>query len=126
PGAITINAQPTVACGRVFIGSLSGNVYSLSASTGCVHWYFQAASAVRAAVTVGRIQTPAGMQYAAFIGDQAGNLYAVDARTGKQIWKIKADNYPLSRITGSPVFHNGRVYAGIASGEEAAGGTSRY
>ena len=126
PGDITINAQPTVVGGRVFVGSLSGTVYSLSAATGCVHWFFQAASAVRAAVSVAQVQTGSGPRYAAFISDQAANVYAVDAATGKQIWKTKVDNFPLARVTGSPTFYNGRLYVGVASGEEAAGGATDY
>src|SRR5438552_17002700 len=81
PGDFTINAKPTVVGGRVFVGSLSGTVYSLSASTGCVHWYFQAASAVRAAVSVAQVQTSSGPRFAAFLRDQAANVYAVDAGT---------------------------------------------
>src|SRR5436190_9562822 len=126
PGDITINAQPTVVGGRVFVGSLSGTVYSLSAATGCVHWYFQAASAVRAAVSVAQVQTSSGPRFAAFISDQAANVYAVDAATGKQIWKTRVDNFPLARVTGSPTFYNGRLYVGVASGEEAAGGATDY
>src|SRR5215471_12494233 len=92
PGDITINAQPVVAGGRLYIGSLSGTVYSLDARTGCIYWHFQAASAVRAAVTIGRIQTSSGQVYAAFIADQGANVYAVDAETGKLLWKTKVDN----------------------------------
>ena len=51
PGELSADAQPTVAGGRVFVGTQSGTVYSLSAATGCVHWVFQAAAAVRAAVS---------------------------------------------------------------------------
>src|SRR5207247_7283338 len=112
PGDITINAQPTVAGGRVFVGSLSGTVYSLSAATGCVHWYFQAASAVRAAVSVAQVQTSSGPRFAAFISDQAANVYAVDAATGRQIWKTRVDNCALSRVTGSPTCYDGRLYVG--------------
>ena len=36
---------------RVAQVSQSGSVYSLDAATGCVHWFFQAAAPVRAAVT---------------------------------------------------------------------------
>jgi polyvinyl alcohol dehydrogenase (cytochrome) len=36
-----------------------GFPYSLSAGTGCIHWFVQAAGAVRAAVTVGRVGTGA-------------------------------------------------------------------
>ena len=30
--------QPAVVGGRVFVGSYSGNVYSLDAATGCIYW----------------------------------------------------------------------------------------
>ncbi|HYR82930.1 MAG TPA: PQQ-binding-like beta-propeller repeat protein [Terriglobia bacterium] len=126
PGDLSANAQPVVAGGRVFVGSPSGLVYSLSAATGCVHWYFQAASAVRAAVTIARIQTGSVQRYAAFFGDLAANVYAVDAGTGQLLWKTRIDNYPLARATGSVVFYNGRLYVGVASGEEIASVPADY
>src|SRR5256885_343364 len=42
PGDIQANSQPTIAGGRVFVGSPGGKVYSLDAKTGCVHWFFEA------------------------------------------------------------------------------------
>src|SRR5688572_16061387 len=78
PGELSSDSKPTVVGGRVYVGTQNGTVYSLNASTGCVHWFFQAASAVRAAVSVGRIETNSGPRYAAFIGDRAANVYAVD------------------------------------------------
>ena len=39
PGDVGADAQPTIVGGRVFVGSQSGNVYALSAATGCVHWF---------------------------------------------------------------------------------------
>ena len=126
PGDVGADAQPTIAGGRVFVGSQSGNVYSLSAATGCIHWFFQAAAPVRAAVTIGRIDTRSGRRYAAFIGDRAANVYAVDVADGKLLWKTKVDNFPIARVTGSPVFHNGRLYVGVASGEETAGAPADY
>src|SRR5262249_7712021 len=121
PGDVSADAQTTFVGRRVFIGSGTGNVYALSAATGFVHWVFQAAAAVRSAATIGRIQTASGQRYAAFIGDRAANLYAVDAATGMLLWKTKVDNFPLARVTGSPAFYNGRLYVGVASGEENAG-----
>jgi len=118
PGDLSANAQPIVAGGRVFVGSPSGIVYSLNAQTGCIHWYFQAASGVRAAITIARIDTPSGSRYAAFFGDQSATVYALDAANGSLLWKSKVDNYPLARVTGSPVFYNGRLFVGVASGEE--------
>ena len=126
PGDVAADAQPTVVGGRVFVGSQSGNVYALDASTGCIHWYFPAAASVRAAVTIGRVETDAGSRDVAFIGDRAGNVYAVEAAKSTLLWKTKVDDHPVARVTGSPVFHNGRLYVPVASGEETAGATSGY
>ena len=98
----------------------------LSAATGCVHWMFQAAAAVRAAVSVGQIQTRSGSRVAAFIGDRSANVYAVDAASGELLWKTRVDDFPFARVTGSPTFHNGRLYVGVASGEETAGAVADY
>jgi polyvinyl alcohol dehydrogenase (cytochrome) len=126
PGELSADSQPAIAGGRVFVGTQSGTVYALSVATGCVHWVFRADAAVRAAVTIGRIDTKSGARYAAFIGDRSGNLYAVDATTGTQIWKSHLDDHPFARVTASPTFYNGRLYVGIASGEETAGSTADY
>ncbi len=122
PGDIQANSQPTIAGGRVFVGSPGGNVYSLDAKTGCVQWFFSAEAGVRTAVTLAR----AGSSNLAFFGDAKAFVYAVDAATGKQLWKTKADAFPVAGITSSPVFHNGRIYIGIRSGEEGSGADPLY
>jgi polyvinyl alcohol dehydrogenase (cytochrome) len=126
PGELSANAQPVIAGGRVFVGSPSGIVYSLNAQSGCIHWYFQAAAGVRTAITIARIDTPGGPRNAALFGDLTANVYAVDAATGALIWKTKVDNFPLARVTGSPVFYDGRLYVGVASGEEIGAVPSDY
>jgi len=118
PGDIQAYSQPTIAGGRVFVGSPGGKVYSLDAKSGCVHWFFDAESGVRTAVTLAN--------NAAFFGDAKANVYGVDAATGKQLWKTKVDAFPVAGITGSPVFHNGRIYIGVRSGEEASGADPKY
>jgi polyvinyl alcohol dehydrogenase (cytochrome) len=122
PGELTITAQPTLAGGRVFIGSPSGKVYSLDAATGCIHWTFDASSSVRTAISVAHI----GSRDVAFFGDGAANAYAVEAATGRPLWKTKVDEFPSARITGSPVYHNNRLYVPVASGEEATGALPDY
>ena len=124
PGDITANSQPTLANGRVFVGSPSGMVYALSAQTGCVHWYYQAASAVRTAIVIGQIGTGPNARYAAFFGDFGATAYAIDATTGQLFWKIKVDDFPGARITGTPSFYRGRLYVPISSGEEGAAASS--
>jgi len=126
PGELSVDAHPTAAGGRVFVGTQSGVVYSLDAATGCVHWFFQAASAVRAAVSIGHVSTRGGPRDLAFVGDRAGHVYALDAATGAQVWKTTVDDHAFARVTASPVFHDGRLYVGVASGEETAGAMPDY
>ncbi|MGH9145910.1 MAG: PQQ-binding-like beta-propeller repeat protein [Vicinamibacterales bacterium] len=126
PGDLQSHAQASIAGGRVFVGSWGGKVYSLSAATGCIHWFFEAAGSVRSAVSIGRIGTGAPARYVAFFGDATATAYAVDAATGALLWKTKVDDFPVARVTGSPRFHNGRLYVPLASGEEAAGALPTY
>jgi len=122
PGDLQSNAQATIYGGRVFVGSPSGGVYSLSAASGCIHWFYQAPAGVRSAITVAHV----GNRDLAFFGDQTGNAYAVDAATGKLAWKTRVEDFPATRVSGSPAFHNGRVYVPVASGEEATGSVPTY
>jgi len=122
PDAASAWAQPTVAGGRVFVGSQNGTVYSLDAATGCIRWVFSANGGVRTAIAVGK----AGARTAAFFGDTAANAYAIDADTGSPIWTRKIDEHPLARITGSPAFFEGRLYVPVSSYEESQGADPQY
>jgi polyvinyl alcohol dehydrogenase (cytochrome) len=124
PGDLQSYSHATVAGGRVFVGSWGGKVYSLDASTGCVHWFFEAGQGVRSAISVGAVTGAPGVR--AFFGDQAANVYALDASTGKVIWRTKVDDFPVARVSGSPTLHNGRLYVPVASGEEASGAVPTY
>jgi polyvinyl alcohol dehydrogenase (cytochrome) len=126
PSDLQSNAQATIAGGRVFVGSAGGKVYSLSAATGCIHWFFETGAAMRAAISIGRIDTRSGPRYAAFFGDGSATAYALDAATGKLIWKSKVEGFPVARITGSPTLHRGRLYIPVASAEEGSGASPTY
>src|SRR5215510_12621975 len=93
PGDLQSNAQATIVGGRVFVGSPGGVVYSLSAASGCIHWFYQAAAGVRSAITVTRV----GNRDLAFFGDQTGNAYALDASNGAVTWKARVDEMPITR-----------------------------
>jgi polyvinyl alcohol dehydrogenase (cytochrome) len=125
PATLDANAHPAIANGRLFIGSTSGNVYSLDAASGCIRWYFKADGGVRTAISIGRIQTDSGSHYAAFFGG-GFFAYAVAADTGRLIWKTQVDTFPAAHITGSPIFHNNRLYVPVASGEEGSGASPDY
>ena len=127
PDGSAVRGQPTVAGGRVFVGSDNGVVYALDAQTGCVHWSFEAATAVVTAVSVG---TMPGSQdrYATYFGDFRADVYAVDAETGEQLWTVRVDDHQMAKITGSPVLdtQGGRLYVPVGSWEESAGSNASY
>jgi polyvinyl alcohol dehydrogenase (cytochrome) len=128
PGVTSARAQPVVVGGRVFISSESGDVFALSAKTGCIYWVFHAQSGIRTAVSIGQYKTSAGANaWGAYFADGAANAYGVDATTGKQIWMKHVDDHPGARATGSPTYYNGRVYVPLAGlNEEGQGSRTTY
>jgi polyvinyl alcohol dehydrogenase (cytochrome) len=121
-----IYGQPTIVGGRVYATSSAGRVYSLAAKTGCTHWTFDAANAVRTAVSVVSLRAAAGERLAAVFGDDSATVYAIDANDGKLIWKRKLDSHPDARITGAPVFYDQRVYVPVSSLEELSAPAPGY
>ncbi len=117
-------AQPTVAGGRVFVGSASTAVYSLNASNGCQHWVFKPDAPVRTAITVGP-GTEAG-KWLVYFGDQRANAYAVDAQTGTLVWKRSVESFPGATITGAPTLADGTLYVVTSSAEEVLGANPKY
>ena len=128
PGDLTSFAQAVVNGDRLYTGSSSGLVYSLDVKSGCIHWYFQADSWVRAAVNLGMRTTGGGASLlTAYFGDGVTNVYAVDAASSSTLlWKVKVDNYPVARVTGSPTLYRNVLYVPVASGEEGAGAAPDY
>ncbi|MBI4903892.1 MAG: PQQ-binding-like beta-propeller repeat protein [Acidobacteria bacterium] len=118
PDATLAWAQPSLAGGRVFVGSHNGTVYSLDAKTGCIHWVFSAKGGVRTAMSIGN--------GAVYFGDTTANAYALDVNTGRTLWIRQVDEHPLARITGSPVLHEGRLYVPLSSYEEAQAASPEY
>ncbi len=115
-------AQPTVAGGRVFVGSAGGKVYSLDAQTGCSYWTYDAGTSVRNAVSIGK----AGNRWLAMFGDTRGWAHAVDVQTGERVWKLQMDDHPVARITGSPTYYDGTLYVPVSSIEEASAMSPKY
>src|SRR5262249_31164878 len=82
PAGVSANAQPTIASGRVFVGSDNGFVYSLDAATGCVYWSFENGAIVRNALTIGPVNGQDTARYAVYFGDGRANVFALDAQNG--------------------------------------------
>jgi polyvinyl alcohol dehydrogenase (cytochrome) len=124
PGDTRAFAQPAVVGGRIFVGSAGGNVYSLDAATGCTYWTYHAGAGVRAAISIERSKS--GNRYIAYFGDMRAFAHAVDAETGAPIWKVKLEEHLVARVTGAPVFYEGRVYVPISSVEEGSARAPEY
>jgi polyvinyl alcohol dehydrogenase (cytochrome) len=116
PGAVAAFGQPTVAGGRVFVGSQNGHVYSIDAKSGCYYWDYAASTGVRTAITVARV----GDSEVALFGDRRGNVYSVDAASGKLIWRVTPDDGPRTGITGAPALFEGRLYVPISGGDDSS------
>jgi polyvinyl alcohol dehydrogenase (cytochrome) len=121
PNAIRARSQPTIAYGAVYVGSADGTVYALDLQSGCVRWSFNAGAEVRTAIVVA-----GGTQPRAYFGDLVARAYAVDALTGKLAWSSKLDDHPHATLTGTPAFHDGRVYFPISSLEVTSAADPAY
>jgi polyvinyl alcohol dehydrogenase (cytochrome) len=120
------DASPTVADGRVYIGSRTGVEYALDVDTGSVVWSKQLdwgsnavcpAKGITATATVAPDPvTGVSTVYAA----GAHHVYALDAVTGKQRWKraigpATATGEARWYNWSSPTVVGGRVYMGLAA-----------
>ena len=126
PQGVSANAQPTIASGRVFVGSDNGYVYSMDAKTGCVYWSFETGSIIRNAITVGAVKGVGDAKYAAFVGDGHANVYAINAQDGKLLWKTKTDTHFVARITAGIKYFDNKVIVPVSSSEEFSSGNPGY
>ncbi len=121
---IMARSQPSIAGGRIFVGSQTGTVYSLDARNGCIHWSFDAETGIRSGIAMG---APAGSESKPMAYFGAGtNVYALDAASGKQVWKVHVEDHFAASITGTPLLRAGVLYVGVSSGEEAYSQAPNY
>jgi polyvinyl alcohol dehydrogenase (cytochrome) len=124
PDATSAWSQPTVAGGRLFVGSQNGTIYALDAKSGCIIWTFTAQSGVRTAPVFGARSDGPG--YTVYFGDTGANVYAVDAETGALRWTRRVHDHPFARVTGTPTLDGDRLYVPISSLEETAANQPGY
>jgi outer membrane protein assembly factor BamB len=95
-------SSPSVAGGKVFIGSLDGAIYCFNAVTGVRLWR---------TVTVDQVQSSPAVDMAAdrlYIGSMDDYLYCLNATSGAQLWRSQAGG----DLTSSPLLYDGKVYIG--------------
>ena len=117
-GEASAAVQPTIVGDRVFVPSGSGRIYALGLDDGCLDWTITADAGVRSALVFS--------DGSLFFGDYQANAYRVDARTGQLVWKVKLEDHPAARISGSPVLYEDRLYVPMSSLEEVVSRPAAY
>jgi eukaryotic-like serine/threonine-protein kinase len=91
-------STPLFANGKVYVGSLDGNLYAIDPATGKEAWRF--------ATGKGIVTKPAIDSGTIYVGGFGGRLFAVDLADGKEKWAFPAQSWVWSR----PVITGGKVY----------------
>ena len=121
-------SQPLFALGSIFVGSQSGDVYSLDLETGCVKWKFTASAEIRTAIVMDLWEVGVEPNFKPYIyfGDILAHTYALDAQTGKLVWKIKSDDHPNATQTASPSRFEDKLFIPISSLEVTSASDENY
>ena len=112
PGGSTVTiagrAQPVVAAGRVFIGTMEGNAYGIDASTGATLW--------SAPIPGGTLSSAAVSGTVVVFVTLRGLLIGLDVTSGRELWRHDSG----FAITAAPCVEGGRVYAANHRGDVVA------
>ncbi|MCW8196399.1 PQQ-binding-like beta-propeller repeat protein [Proteobacteria bacterium 005FR1] len=124
PQTPTMRSQPVIAGDTLFIASTdAGRLYALNTETACVKWMYEADYPLRSSLSYGKLENGSPV---VVTGDAAGAVLTIDARSGKPIWRTDIRLHEANRITGTPVIHEGRVYAPLSGVEINYAGDDTY
>lgn len=99
-----VNASPTAADGKIFLGSGDHYLYALNQNTGKIDWKFKTNGIVNT--------TPAVSNGIVYFGSGDDYLYALNQSTGKLKWKYLTK----SGIYSSPKISSGIIFFGSDDG----------
>jgi len=105
-----IISSPSVADGRVYVGSQDKNIYCLDSRTGSLIWNFTIGARIRSspAIASGRV----------YVGPDDGNVYCFNTENGSMIWSTDAGGYievnfaAAPALRSSPTVVDDKVYVG--------------
>ena len=123
--APALDASPTVAAGRVYIGAQSGGFYALNETTGTVAWHRQLDTEAKVTCPARGITSTAAVLPDPVNGTStvyvsgARFLYALNAGTGAMIWKTEIGPASTSAPNAyynwsSPTVVGGHIYVGLS------------
>ncbi len=122
-----VSATPAVDGDTVYVPDWAGYLYAVDRRTGQLRWSVHlpaltgvAGDKARATPAIADGKVIVGTQGAIlFGGGPGGRVLALDKLTGALLWNTQAEAHPAAIITQAATVHDGRVYVGVASQEEA-------
>ena len=115
-----VSATPSVESGAVYVPDWGHKVSKLDAATGALLWQVDLPTVTGVPGALSR-NTPTIAGNTVLVATQKGaRLVALNKATGAVLWVTHVDLTPFAILTSSPTVHNGVVYQGVASSEEAA------
>jgi streptogramin lyase/mono/diheme cytochrome c family protein len=123
PGVTEMRSQPVAVDDALFVGTANGNVFGIDQESGCIRWRFAADSAVRSSLN---LAVAADGKPTLFFADDLGTVYAVTANEGRLRWKQSLRWFPVSVISGSLTFFEGRLFVPVSTFESAVAGMDSY
>ncbi|MGC8656417.1 MAG: PQQ-binding-like beta-propeller repeat protein [Thermoplasmata archaeon] len=98
-----VRSSPSIAYGNVYVGSNSGYIYSLNATSGSLVWSYNTGSAIQS--------SPAVSNGIVYVGSNNNNLYAFNATLGTSLWTYNTGG----QVFSSPDVSYGLVFVGSLS-----------
>ncbi len=106
-----IESSPAIVNGVVYVGSYSGFVYALNASSGAIIWSYAANENTESSPTVVDNVVYIGAGNYSATRDN-GHVYALQATTGEKLWSYQTGG----TVESSPAVAYGKVYVGCGDG----------
>ncbi len=100
-----IQSSAAIHEGKVFVGSVSGELTALDLESGALLWKYEASDAIGES-------SPCVEKGIVYIGDLAGSVHAVSVQDGKGIWTHETEG----ELKASPVVSGDRVLIGSYDG----------
>ena len=117
-----VTHRPLVDDGRVYFADWSGRAYAADLKTGAILWTKEIETPLKDRPWFGFCGTGAIGDGLLFEASAEGNAFALDVRTGEVRWKTRlAPEEKYAGHAGTMLHHEGLVFVGLCSIEEAVG-----
>jgi PQQ-dependent dehydrogenase (methanol/ethanol family) len=113
-----LDGAPVVVGGVMYVSTARQNVLAIDAPTGQVKWRYRPGPDTRTGANKG-VAVGDGK---VFIGRRDNVLVALDQQTGNPVWETRLTMHPAAYTSAAPVYYEGRVYIGVAGGDNGARG----